>query len=89
MTPASFTFTLTVPNDPDGVIVVAAVAAHAVEYANFDAAAGAAFVDRVRDVARQALQSTTDHHCLAEFAAADGQLTVTIGAESASHPLPV
>ena len=88
MSPSSFTFKLTVPNDPEGVIVVAAVAAHAVEYAQLDAAAGAAFVERVRAVARQALQSATGHNCLAEFAAADGQLTVTIGDESASHPLP-
>ena len=88
MSPSSFTFKLTVPNDPDGVSVVAAMAAHAVEYANFDAAAGAAFVARVRDIARRAVQSASDHHCLAVFAAADGQLTITIGAESASQPLP-
>ena len=88
MTPSSFTFKLTVPNDPDGVIVVAAVAAHAVEYAKLEAAAGAAFVERVREVARQALKSATGHNCLAVFAAADGQLTVTMGSESASQPLP-
>ena len=88
MSPSSFTFKLTVPNDPEGVTLVAAVAAHAVEYAKFDAADGAAFVERVRAVARQALQSVTDHHCLAVFEAADGQLTVTIGAESASQLLP-
>jgi prophage tail gpP-like protein len=88
MSPSSFTFKLTVPNDPEGVIVVAAVAAHAVEYAKFDAAEGAAFVERVREVARQALHSATDHHCLVVFEAADGQLIVTIGAESASQLLP-
>ena len=87
MSPSSFTFKLTVPNDPKGVTVVAAVAAHAVEYAALDAAAGAAFVERVREVARQALQSATGHSCLAVFAAADGQLTVTMGGESASQPL--
>jgi hypothetical protein len=38
-------------------------------------------------VARQALQSATDDHCLVVFAAADGELTVTIGSESASQPL--
>ena len=87
MNPSSFIFKLTVPNDPEGVTVVAAVAAHAVEYAKLDAGAGAAFVERVRDVARQALLSAAGHNCLAVFAAADGQLTVTIGGESASHPL--
>ena len=45
-------------------------------------------VERVREVARQALKSTTGHHCLAVFAAADGQLTVTMGGASASQPLP-
>jgi len=88
MSPSSFTFKLTVPTDPEGVTIVAAVAAHAVEYANLDAAAGAAFIERVRVAARQALQPATGHNCLAVFSAGDGQLTVTIGGESASHPLP-
>jgi hypothetical protein len=87
MTPASFSFSLTVPSDPEGVTVIAAVAAHAVEYAKLDATAGAVFLQRVREVARQALQSATDDHCLVVFAAADGELTVTIGSESASQPL--
>jgi hypothetical protein len=88
MSPSSFTFKLTVPNDPEGVTVVAAIAAHAVEYANFDGAAGAAFVERARDVARQALTSATGTSCLAVFAAEDGRLTITIGEHAASQPLP-
>jgi hypothetical protein len=88
MSPSSFTFKLTVPNDPEGVTLVAAVAAHAVEYAKLDAAAGAAFVERARDVARTALKSATGHNCLAVFAAANGQLTLTMGAQSASQTLP-
>ena len=88
MSPSSFTFKLTVPNDPEGVTVVAAVAQHAVEYARVDAAAGAAFIERVRDIARKALTSATGHNCLAVVAAANGQLTVTMGGESASQPLP-
>lgn len=88
MTPSAFTFKLTVPNDPEGVIVVAAMTAHAVEYANLDGSAGAAFVERVRGVARQALTSATGTSCLAVIAAANGQLTVTIGGQSASQPLP-
>ena len=87
MTPSSFTFKLTVPNDPEGATVIAALAAHAVEYAKLDAAAGAAFVERVREVALQALQAAAGDHCLAVFAAADGKLTLTIGSESASQPL--
>jgi hypothetical protein len=88
MTPSSFTFKLTVPSEPEGVTVVAAMAAHAVDYANVDAAAGAAFVQRVRDVASQALKSSTGPSCLAVFAAANGELTVTIGGASASQSLP-
>ena len=62
--------------------MVAVVAGHAVEYANIDAAAGAAFVERVRAAAAGVLTSAPGHHSLVVFAAADGQLTVTIGAKS-------
>jgi hypothetical protein len=88
MTPSSFTFKLTVPNHPEGISVLAAVAAHAVDYANIDAGAGAAFIDRVRDAASKAMAPSTGASCLVVFAAADGHLTVTIGNQSASQPLP-
>jgi hypothetical protein len=88
MTPQAFSFRLTVPTDPDGATVVAAVAAHAVQYSGADAAAGAAFVERVRAAATQALQSASGHNCLAVIAAKDGQLTVTMGGQSVSVPLP-
>ena len=88
MTPQAFSFKLTVPNDPDGATVVAAVAAHAVEYAGLDPAAGAAFVERVRATAAQALQKASGHNCLAVIAAKDGQLTVTMGGQAVSQPLP-
>lgn len=88
MSPSSFTFKLTVPNDPEGVTVVAAVAAHAVEYAQLDAGAGAAFVTRAREAATMALKSATGHSCLAVFAAANGELTITMGSQSATQPLP-
>ena len=51
MTPKDFIFNLTVPADADGAAVVAVVAAHAVEYAGIEVAAGAAFVERVRAAA--------------------------------------
>ena len=88
MTPAAFTFKLTVPNHPEGISVLAALAAHAVEYANIDAAAGAAFIERVRDAASKAMAPSTGASCLAVFNAANGQLTLTIGNQSASQPLP-
>jgi hypothetical protein len=88
MSPSSFTFKLTVPKDPDGVTVVAAMAAHAVDYATLDAAAGAEFVDRVRAMVAEAQAGSTGAACLVVFAAADGRLTVTIGSQSVSQPLP-
>jgi hypothetical protein len=88
MTPQAFSFKLTVPNDPDGAAVVAVVANHAVEYAGIDGAAGAAFVERVRAAAAQALKTAAEKPTLVVFAAANGQLTVTIGSQSVSQPLP-
>jgi hypothetical protein len=88
MSPSSFTFKLTVPNDPEGIALLAAVAAHAVEYANIEAGAGAAFIERVRGAATKAMAPSTGGACLAVFDAAGGQLTVTIGNQSASQPLP-
>jgi hypothetical protein len=88
MSPSEFTFKLTVPADPEGASVVAVVATHAVEYTNIDKAAGAAFVEKVRAFAASALKGATGPHCLTVFAAANGTLTVTIGTQSVSHPLP-
>jgi len=88
MSPSSFTFRLTVPHDPEGIAVLAAVAAHAVEYANIEAGAAAAFLARVRDVAATVLSPSTGAACLVVFSAADGELTVTIGDQSASQALP-
>jgi hypothetical protein len=79
---------LTVPNDPEGITVLAAVAAHAVQYANIEAGAGAAFVERVRAAANAAMAPSTGASCLVVFAAADGHLTVSIGNQSATQPLP-
>lgn len=88
MTPQKFTFKLSVPNDPAGADVVAVVAHHAVEYTGIEAAKGAAFVDRARAAAAQVLAAAGAGHCQAVFAAADGQLTMTIGAQSVTEPLP-
>ena len=87
MSPSSFILKLTVPNDPDGVAVVGVVATHTVEYTKLDADAGAAFVERVRDAAAQALEAA-NAPAVAVFAADNGQLTMTIGGHSVSLPLP-
>ena len=91
MSPSDFAFKLTVPTDPEGASVVAAVANHAVEYANIDTTAGKAFVEKVRAFAQHTLQAAhakSSPSCLVVFAAANGELAVSIGTESVSHPLP-
>ena len=88
MSPSEFTFKLTVPNDPEGISVLAVVANHAVEYASLDKGAGAKFVERVRAAASSAMKGSTGTNCLVVFAAAKGQLTMTIGGQTVSQPLP-
>ena len=87
MTPQSFTFKLTVPVDPEGATIVAVMATHAAEYARINGGKGAAFVERARATAAQALKSATGKHCQAVFAAGNGQLTLTIGGHTVSEPL--
>jgi len=88
MSPSDFTFKLTVPNHPEGATVVAVVAAHAVQYANIEAGAGAAFVERARTAAAKALPAASGTHTPVVFTAAGGTLTVTFGTQSVSEPLP-
>jgi hypothetical protein len=88
MSPSEFTFKLTVPNDPEGVHVVAIVANHAVEYTKLDKAAGAQFVERVKTAVAAAMKSAAGANCLVVVAADNGQLTLTIGGQSVSQPLP-
>ena len=86
MSPSSFSFKLTVPNDPDSVSIIGEVAAHAAVYARLDAAAAEAFAGRAKAAAVKAMKSG-DLSVLVEFAAADGTLTATIAGESVSQPL--
>lgn len=88
MAPDSFTFRLTVPNDPAGVTVVGVVATHAAEYAQLDAAKGAAFVERVTSAASHVMKTADGTPCLVVVAADGGQLSVTVGSQSVSEPLP-
>jgi hypothetical protein len=86
MSPSSFTFKLSVPNDPDAAAIIGEMARHAADYAKLEAAVAQAFEERARSAATRALTSgapTTQ----AVFAAADGALTMTIGAESVSEQL--
>jgi len=89
MTPKEFSFKVTLPADPEGAIVVALIAGHAVDYAGIEGAAGKAFVERVRAAALKALKAAERRQgCLAVIAASNGHLTVTVGGESVSQQLP-
>lgn len=86
MTPLSFTFKLSVPNDADAVAIVGELAKHAAEYAQLDGAVAIAFSDRARSAAAKAMKAAGTS-TQAVFAATDGALTLTIGGESISQPL--
>ena len=90
MSPSEFTFKLTVPNDPEGATVAAVMATHAVGYAGLDAAAGAAFVERVRAGVAEVVKAAPPDAkpTLVVFAGAKGQLTVTVAGKAISQPLP-
>ena len=87
MSPSSFTFKVSVPNDPRQATVIGDLAKHAAEYARLDAGAAAAFGERALAMALKALKAGSGSATTAVVAAADGTLTVTIGGESASHSL--
>jgi hypothetical protein len=87
MSPSSFTFKLSVPNDPRMVTMVGEMARHAADYANLQGAAAASFSDRARAAAGKVLKGDSNKTTLVVFAAANGALTVTIGGESISQPL--
>jgi hypothetical protein len=86
MSPSSFTFKLSVPDDPDSTAIVAEVAKHAADYAKLDAGTAQSFAERARAAAAKALKAS-GQTTQAVFAAADGRLTLTIGGESISQPL--
>ena len=89
MSPQDFSFKMTLPADSEAATIVAVVTGHAVEYAGIEGAAGAAFVERARAAAVKALDGAGAHQsCVAVIGAANGRLTVTIGSESVSQPLP-
>jgi hypothetical protein len=87
MTPTSFTFKVSVPNDPDLAAIIGDMAKHAAEYGNVEAGAAAAFAARALAMATKAMKTGGTTATTAVFSAKDGTLTVTIGSESASQPL--
>lgn len=87
MTPTSFTFKVSVPNDADLASVIGEMARHAADYANVEAGAAAAFAERAKAMALKALGAGSATATTAVFAARDGRLSMTIGAESVSQSL--
>jgi hypothetical protein len=86
MTPSSFSFKLSVPTDPDAVVIIGEVARHAAEYAKLGAGEAKQFSEQAKAAAGKAFKGA-GATCLAVFGAADGTLTMTIGGESVSQPL--
>ena len=88
MTPSSFIFKLSVPNDPKMAAIVEDMARHAADYANLDEAKAAAFCERALAAAGTALNGDSSKTTLLVFSAADGTLKLTIGSQSITQPLP-
>lgn len=87
MSPSAFTFKVSVPNDPKLASVIGELAKHAADYAKLEAAAASAFAERARTLAATMLGAGTGTATTAVIAAANGQLTVTMGGQSAAHAL--
>ena len=87
MTPSEFRFKLSVPNDPQMASIVGEMARHAAEYAKLEDGPAASFCDRALAAASKVLKGDNTKTTLAVFAAANGALTLTLGAETISAPL--
>lgn len=87
MTPAAFTFKVSVPRDPALADVVSDLVLHAVGYAGMSEDAGAAFVTRVKAATATELGPGATPHCAVVIAAKGGALHVTIGGQTLSQPI--
>ncbi|MGH9219385.1 MAG: hypothetical protein ACRD1W_08780 [Vicinamibacterales bacterium] len=87
MTPSEFSFKLSVPNDPQMASIVGDMARHAAEYAKLEDGATKSFCDRALAAAGKMLEGDDTKTMLAVFTAADGALTLTLGAETISELL--
>lgn len=87
MTPTAFKFHLSIPRDASLVPVVRDLAAHAAVYTQLDTEEVARFAARVATASERALTAEPGA-CAVDFSCADGELLVTIGAETVRQPLP-
>ena len=88
MNPSSFIFKLSVPNDPESTVIVAALARHAAEYAKLGNGAANGFIERTRSAAAKTLHGAPDRSTMVVFAAEDGTLSAVVGDETVTAPLP-
>ena len=87
MTPAAFTFKLSVPRDPALAGVVSDLVQHAVGYAGMPEDAGSALVKKVKAATTAELGPGATSHCAVVIAAAGGELRITIGSQTISQPV--
>ena len=87
MTPAAFTFKLTVPRDAALADVVSDVVQHAAGYAGMTDEAGAACLKKVKAAIATELAPGATPHCLVVIAATGGELRCTIGSQTISQPI--
>ena len=86
MTPAAFTFKLSVPRDAALAEVVSDLVQHAVGYAGMSEDDGAAFMKKVKAATTTELAGGKGH-CVVVIAAAGGELKVTLGSQALSQPI--
>lgn len=89
MTPAAFTFKLTVPRDLALADVVSDVVNHAVGYAGMNEEAGADFVAKAKAATAKELAAGATSHCLVVVAATGGELRFSVGSQTISQPIAV
>ena len=87
MTPAAFTFKLSVPRDPALADVVSDLVHHAVGYAGMTEEAGAALVTKVKAATAAELGPGATPHCLVVIAATGGELRVAVGSQTISQQI--
>ena len=88
MSPSSFTFKLSVPNDPELTTIVAAMARQAAEYANLTNGTKDRFIEGTKSAAAKALKGGAEGSTMVVFAAESGTLSALVGGETVTAPLP-
>ena len=86
MTPAAFTFKLSVPRDAALAEVVSDLVQHAIGYAGMNENDGVDFMKKVKAATTTELAGGQGH-CVIVIAAARGELKITLGSQTVSQPI--